>query len=152
RFCRSSVPPIAGLMILTSILRSWSFLVSSPGQLTSRFAQWRVSVSESPIVTIVIGLPALSFAWTRSRGAPEGWWRFASSAIFGSRRNSSIVYEWAAYSRQYHHLPTQSALNLEGALPVFTSTNFADAGGMAGTRSRHATVIFFHSVLSMGNM
>src|SRR5882672_8860096 len=101
---------------------------------------------------IVIGLPAFSFAWTRSSGAPEGIWRFVSRSIFGSRRSSSIVYEWAAYSRQYHHLPTQSALNFDGALPDFTSMNFAEAGGMAGTRSRQATTTFFQSVLSIGNI
>src|SRR5258708_37209577 len=112
-FGLSAAPPIAGLTILMSIFRSLIFFVSSAGQLIVRFAQWWVSVSESPIVTIVMGLPAFSFAWTRSRGAPLGRWRFVSSSIFGSRRISSIVYECAAYSRQYHHLPTQTAENLE---------------------------------------
>src|SRR5439155_322781 len=58
-------------------------------QATSRLAQCRLSVSESPIVTTVIGRPASSFARTRDSGGPSGRYVPASRSTAGSIRISS---------------------------------------------------------------
>jgi hypothetical protein len=47
-------------------------------------------------------------------------------------------------------LPNQRVPSLEGALPDLGSMNFEAALGSTGTRSRHATTIFFQSVPSSG--
>src|SRR5438270_859825 len=103
------------------------------------------------MVMIVTGLPAFTFARIRSSGFPAGLWRLGSRAIVGSSLTSSIVYEWAASSRQYHHLPNQKPPSLEGALPVLGSIGLDAGVGRTGTRSRQGTTILRHSVLSSGN-
>src|SRR5689334_4993812 len=104
------------------------------------------------MVTMVISCRAFSFCLTRASGSPAGGILCGACSIFRSRRISSIAKEQAGYSPQYHHLPTQRALNFEGLFSPCGSSGLELGLGSTERRSLQATVIFVQSRLLMGNM